>query len=265
MPSLPMPDMRALPPYAAAKIGVKFGIKRTDQARRTPWHILRGNRGFRCYFIGSVTSDFGTWLANSTQVVLAYQLAHSALTVGFVTVAQFTSPLLLGPWAGVASDRFGSRRTLIGTQVVSAMVAATLAGLNFGGLLNARVLVAGAVITGLAFTFALPARNVTVRRLVSADELKAAYAMDTVSYNLGRATAPLLTMVMVLTGTNFGWAFAANAASFFAFGVILVASPLAHDRRTGATLTHPGRISDRPQGPAHPDPAVHGGRSHHRG
>jgi MFS family permease len=221
VPSLPMPSVRTLPAYAVAQFSLKFGIKRADQARRTPWHVLKVNSGFRSYFIGSVTSDFGTWLANSAQVVLAYQLAHSVLTVGFVTVAQFTSPLLLAPWAGVAADKFGGRRTLLGTQVISAVVAAALAGLDFGGLLNAWVLVAGAMITGLAFTFALPARNVTVQRLVPADKLKPAYAMDTVSYNLGRATAPLLTMIMVLVGVNFAWAFAANAASFVAFGVIL--------------------------------------------
>ncbi len=63
--------------------------------------MLRGNSDFRWYFLGSVTSDFGTWLQNSAQVLLAYQLAHSVFTVGLVTFAQFTSPLVLGPWAGV--------------------------------------------------------------------------------------------------------------------------------------------------------------------
>jgi MFS family permease len=120
--------------------------------------MLRGNSGFRWYFIGSVTSDFGTWLQNTAQVLLAYQLAHSVLTVGLVTFAQFTSPLLLGPWAGVLADKFGGRRTLLGTQLVSAVVAATLAGLDFSGLLNIKVLVAGAILSGQAFTFALPAR-----------------------------------------------------------------------------------------------------------
>jgi MFS family permease len=189
--------------------------------RHTPWHMLRGNRGFRLYFVGSVTSDFGTWLQNTAQVMLAYQLAHSVLTVGFVTFAQFTSPLLLGPWAGVAADKFGGRRTLLFTQIISAVVAAILAGLEFAGLLNAWVLVAGAIITGLTFTFALPARNITVQRLVPANKLKPAYAMDSVSYNLGRTVAPLVTMAMSLLGISFAWAFAANAASFVAFSMIL--------------------------------------------
>lgn len=153
--------------------------------------------------------------------VLAYQLAHSVLTVGMVTFAQFTSPLVLGPWAGVATDKFGGRRTLLGTQVVSAGTAATLAVLDFAGLLNAFALITGAIITGLTFTFALPARNVTVQRLVPADKLKPAYAMDSVSYNLGRAVAPVLIMGMGLVGISFAWAFAVNAMSFIVFSLIL--------------------------------------------
>jgi MFS family permease len=214
-----IPLVRGLLAYLAAK----FGIARVDdqQGRRTPWHVLKGNSRFRWYFFGSVTSDFGTWLANTAQVVLAYQLAHSVLDVGLVTFAQFTSPLVLGPWAGVAADKFGGRRTLLGTQVVSAATAAALAALDLSGLLNVWVLVAGAWITGLAFTFALPARNVTVQRLVTPGQLKAAFAMDSVSYNIGRAVAPLVTLAIGVAGVNFAWAFAANAASFIVFGVIL--------------------------------------------
>jgi MFS family permease len=183
--------------------------------------VLRSNDDFRWYFFGSVISDFGTWLQNSAQVLIAYQLAHSVLAVGLVTFAQFTSPLLLGPWAGVATDKFGGRRTLLGTQVISASVAVTLAGLDFGGILNTWALVMGATAGGMAFKFALPARNVTVQRLVPLDKLKHAYAMDTVSYNIGRAAAPLLTIAIGMAGVTYAWAFAANAASFIAFSLIL--------------------------------------------
>ena len=217
MLSLSSLRVRMLPTFAAAQ----FGITRNDEGRRTPWHVLRGSGQFRWYFIGSVTSDFGTWLQNTAQVVLAYQLAHSVLAVGLVTFAQFTSPLLLGPWAGIVTDRFGGRRTLLGTQVVSAVAAATLACLDLAGMLTIWMLVAGGMITGLNFTFALPARNVTVSRLVPPDKLKPAFAMDSVSYNLGRAVAPLATMAMGAVGLTYAWAFAANAVSFVAFGIIL--------------------------------------------
>lgn len=198
-----------------------LGFKRDDEARHIPWSVLRANNSYRWYFLGNVISDSGTWLQNTAQVLLAYHLEHSALAVGLVTVAQFTSPLLLGPWGGVLTDRLGGRRTLLCTQVAAALTALALASLDFAGLLSESGLVAGAVISGLAFTFALPARNITVQRLVPASRLKPAYAMDTVSYNLGRATAPLLVVAVGSAGVNFAWAFAANAASFAVFSVIL--------------------------------------------
>src|SRR5215469_3388514 len=115
----------------------------------TSWWVLR-NANFRLYFYGSVVSDLGTWLQNTAQVLLAYQLAHSVFAVGLVTCAQFSSPLVLGPWAGVMADRFGGRRTLLGTQIVSALIAFCLAVLEFAHALTEWSLVAGAVASGLA-------------------------------------------------------------------------------------------------------------------
>jgi predicted MFS family arabinose efflux permease len=189
-------------------------------AQRSSWSTLR-NRNFRLYFCGSVTSDFGTWLQNTAQVLLAYNLSHSAFAVGLVTCAQFSSPLVLGPWAGVMADRFGGRRTLLATQLVSALIAFGLAALEFSHSLSEWFLVGGALASGLAFTFALPARNVTVRRLVSAEETRRAYVMDAVSYNIGRAVAPPLS-VLLIVWAGYGWVFAANGVSFIAFTATLV-------------------------------------------
>ena len=183
--------------------------------------MLRSEKNFRLYFYGSVTSDFGTWLQNTAQVLLAYRLAHSVFAVGLVTFAQFSSPLVLGPWAGVMADRFGGRRTLLGTQILSAVVSIALASLDLAGALTEWWLVGGAILSGLAFTFALPARNVTVQRLVRPEHTRPAYVMDAVSYNIGRAVAPLLTWLVGPLGNDFAWAFFANAASFTVFTAIL--------------------------------------------
>jgi MFS family permease len=195
--------------------------QRPADARANPWRVLRSNKDFRWYFCGSVTSDFGTWLQNTAQVLLAYRLAHSVLAVGLVTFAQFSSPLVLGPWAGVMADRFGGRRTLLGTQVLSGLVAVELACLDLTGALTEWWLVGGAILSGLSFTFALPARNVTVQRLVPREDTRPAYVMDAVSYNIGRAAAPLLTMAIGPTSDDFAWAFIANAVTFAVFTAVL--------------------------------------------
>ena len=91
-----------------------------------------------------MVSNFGTWLQNTAQVVLAYQLTHSVFWVGLVTSAQFTSPLMLGAWAGVLTHKFGNWRTLIITQCASMVIALTLAGLQFAHMLTRDWLVGGA-------------------------------------------------------------------------------------------------------------------------
>lgn len=204
-------------------LAARLGLAPNKVPARSPWRVL-SYPAMRQYLIGSAASDFGTWIQNTAQVLLAFRLTHSALAVGLVTCAQFSSPLVLGPWAGVMANRFGSRRTLLGTQVLSALFAGALGVLQFTGKLTEPVLIDGALAIGLCFTFALPARTVTVRTLVPENEVKAAMAMDSASYNLGRALAPVLSVaVIVLIG--FGWAFEINAISFIVFSVALLRLP----------------------------------------
>jgi MFS family permease len=179
-------------------------------------------------------------MANTAQLLLAYRLSHSVLVIGLVTCAQFSSPLLLGPWAGVMTDRHGGRRVLFVTQLLGAMCAMMMAALVLAGLINPWWLAGGAIASGLAFTLALPARNVTVRRLVRGTDVEPAFAMDSVSYNLGRAVGPPLTLALVMLcggGTSgYGWAFAANAVSFLVFAAFLLVAG------TGS----PTRVRERP-------------------
>ncbi len=203
-----------------------LGLAGSDGPKSSNWQALAHPK-FRWYFAGSVTSNFGTWLQNTAQVVLAYQLTHSVLAVGLVTSAQFTSPLLLGPWAAVLTHRMGNWRALIATQIASTLIAATLTALDFSGSLTIHWLLVCALAIGLAFTFALPAMSVMVAGLFTVNEkdrpqvIKRAMAMDSVSYNLGRALAPAIS-VLIFTTIGFGWAFLLNAASFFLFTIVLV-------------------------------------------
>ena len=210
-----------LVPQLRAALGMAGGAGPT----RTNWQVLSYPK-FRLYFTGSVISNFGTYLQNTAQVVLAYQLTHSVLTVGLVTCAQFSSSLMLGPWAAVLTHWLGPWRALISTQISSAAIAVLLTVLEFSGTLTAPWLFGCALATGLFFTFALPAMSVTVAGIFSentadrADVTKRVMAMDSVSYNLGRALAPAVG-VLIFTTIGFGWAFALNAISYLVFTVVL--------------------------------------------
>ena len=192
----------------------------TPGVRRASWHVL-GNPDFRLYFTGATASNLGTWLQSTAQVLLAWRLTHSALTVGLVVCFQFTPVLLAGPTAGTAVGRVRDlRKMLIVTQIASAGVAGTLAFLEFTSGLTVIGLAAGALALGTAYCFALPAFSVLVPSLVPQDQTGSAMAMNSVSYNIGRAVAPAIA-VLIITFAGFGPAFAANAVSFLMLAWVL--------------------------------------------
>jgi predicted MFS family arabinose efflux permease len=195
----------------------------TGVVRRSAWNAL-DYRDFRLYFTGSLVSNVGTWMQNTAQVLLVYKLTHSVFAVGVVTCAQFSGFLLLGPWAAVAARRVGGRRMLIAAQVASAGVAGYLAVQQAMDALGERTLVVCAAGLGLIFTFALPIQTELVPRLVpnAPSSIAAAMAMNSVSYNIGRAVAPVLCVFVVVTN-GFAWAFAANAISFLVCMAMLMA------------------------------------------
>ena len=210
--------------------------RRRGRRHRSAWRAL-GHRSFRYYFAGSFVSNLGTWFQNTAQALLAYQLTHSVLAVGVVTCAQFSGSLLLGPWAAVAAHRVGGKRMLVWMQFLSAAIAAGMAGLQAAGQLREQFLVAGALGLGLAFTFTLPVQTAMVPRLVPEADTEAAMAMNSVSYNAGRALAPALCVWMI-SATGYTGAFAFNAVSFVVFGGMLMATgpratPLTRPDRPG--------------------------------
>ncbi len=213
----------ALPGSQHAAVTAAAAQPKRGRGHRSAWQALR-HRSFRYYFAGSLISNLGTWLQNTAQALLAYQLTHSVLAVGIVTCAQFSGSLLLGPWAAVVAHRIGGRRMLVSMQFLSAGVAAGMAGLQAAGLLSEHLLVAGALGLGLGFTFALPVQTAMVTRLVPEADTEAAMAMNSVSYNIGRAIGPALCVWMI-GWLGFAGPFALNALSFVLFGLMLL--PLA--------------------------------------
>jgi MFS family permease len=103
-----------------------------NEPKSASWHVLKQPR-FLLHFGGSFVSNMGTWLQNTAQMLLAYQITHSAFAVGLVTSAQFSGFLVLGPWAAKLADILGSRRVLVCSLLVSAGIAGLMAYLQLHG------------------------------------------------------------------------------------------------------------------------------------
>jgi MFS family permease len=183
------------------------------------------DRNFAPYFVGNASSASGTWFQNLAASLLIYRLTHSAFLLGVLNFCNFVPVLLLAPWAGSAADRFDRRRLLLATQLGSTAISAALAGLAWAGLARVWVVIACAVLLGIGSAFAAPVSMALIGDLVPREQLDAAVALNSMTYNLARAVGPALAAVCVRT-LGIPASFAINAGSYLVLVLaLLVVSP----------------------------------------
>ena len=117
---------------------------------------------------------------------LVLQLTGSGTSVGLVTAAQFIPVLLLAPLGGVFIDRVETRRVLICTQGISAILALGLGLLTISGDVRLWMVYAIAAAGGLLQVVDNPARQLFSLQLVGPEHLTNAITLNTVNMNLSR-------------------------------------------------------------------------------
>jgi MFS family permease len=184
---------------------------------------LIGSRNFGPYFMGNAASASGTWFQNLAATLYVFEQTHSPFLLGVLQFGNFIPVLLLAPWGGSAADRFDRKRLLLGTQVLATLVSGTLALLTWDGRASVALVMTCAVLLGIISAFSAPAGMAMPADLVSRDDLPAAVALNSMTYNLARAIGPTLAGVCV---DQFGYAasFGINAGSYLllALGMLLV-------------------------------------------
>lgn len=185
-------------------------------SRRT-FASLRHHHNYRLFFFGQLTSVAGTWMQNIALAWLVVELApHSrGLALGLLTMCRFGPFTLLGLFAGVVTDRFDNRRTVIGTQSVQMVFSALLAVLTLLGHAQLWQVYGIAALTGIAVVFDAPSRQNLTFQMVGKDELPNAVALNSSLFNTARIFGPALAGVLI-AAVGSGWCFALNAVSFLA-------------------------------------------------
>jgi MFS family permease len=208
------------------------------QASLRTFASLRHHRNYRLFFAGQLTSVAGTWMQNIALAWVVVQLApHSrGLAVGVLSVCRFGPFTVLGLFAGVVTDRFDNRRTVIVTQSVQMVFSALLAALTLFGAASLWEVYAVAALTGVAVVFDAPSRQNLTFQMVGRDELPNAIALNSSLFNTARIFGPALAGILI-AAFGAGWCFAVNALSFLAVLAALLAMrvselyPLADRRR----------------------------------
>ncbi|HWQ62539.1 MAG TPA: MFS transporter [Negativicutes bacterium] len=187
--------------------------------------ILRAlqHRNFRLFFAGQGVSLMGTWMQILAMSWLVYRLTGSPFLLGAVNFFSQVPSLILGPVAGVVSDRFNRHKVIIWTQIFSMLQAATVAGLVLTESINIWQLMLLSLCLGCINAFDMPARQSFVIEMIEdRRDLSNAIALNSMLFNLARLVGPSVAGLLVaLVGE--GVCFLFNALSFLAVIASLVA------------------------------------------
>jgi MFS family permease len=188
----------------------------------TSFRALR-SRNYRLFFAGQTTSLIGTWMTRLATSWLVYRLTGSAVLLGTVSFCGQVPMFFLAPIAGVWVDRWDRRRTLVLTQILSALQSLALAGLTLAGVIRIWHIVALALAQGVINAIDMPARQSFVIQMVERrEDLPNAIALNSSMVNASRLIGPALAGV-VIGAIGEGWCFLLDGVSYIAVIASLLA------------------------------------------
>jgi MFS family permease len=188
------------------------------------WRSLR-HRNYRLYLAGQLISVCGTWMQQVAQSWLIYRLTGSATLLGLIGFATQIPVFALGAIGGVVSDRYSSHRVALWTQAAALVQAIILATLTLMGWIQPLHIILLGVVLGVVNAFDMPARQALVYRLVAAEDLPNAVALNSSMINAARIIGPGLAGLIVAE-LGEGACFLINSASYLAVIVALFAMKL---------------------------------------
>ena len=175
------------------------------------------HRNFRLIWIGLLLSMIGSTMQNAAllwHVSLLVTPEKKGLALGLVGLVKVIPIVAFSMISGVVADAWNRRRLMLFTQTGSALVAAGLAFIAFRGITAVWMVYALAGLGAAVGAFDLPARQALVPTLVPREHLPNAISLNTIMFQTASVVGPSIGGVLI-AASGVGWAYAANAVSFF--------------------------------------------------
>ena len=182
----------------------------TDASARDTVRVLFDRNMFP-YLLGNTMSGIGTWFQTLGQSILIYRLTGSTFLLGVLGFSQLAAVFVLAPWTGSVADRFDRRHVIVVSESAAVVVMATLTAMAALGHARTEVLLVFALALGVRVAYSSPSGMSLVPTLVEGRYFATALALNSVTFNLGRAVGPVAAAGVIATlGTT--WSFGIAAA-----------------------------------------------------
>ena len=199
--------------------------------------------GVRLWFAGQTLSFMGNWAQTVAQATLVNRLNGTGRMLGLIAMVQFGPVLLLGPYGGVLADRLDRRRASIFTNVALGIATGSLGVLTVTCHIRLWHVFAVAACMGVLNSLDHPLRQTMVHDLVGPEHIANAVSLQAVMNNVARVSGPALAALLI-SSIGIGWSFVANAATFVAMVVALMALRVQMTGSHAKVNTHDARLRE---------------------
>jgi MFS family permease len=184
------------------------------------------HRNYRLFFTGQIVSLMGSWMQNTAQPWLVYDLTHSKLLLGVVSFCSTVPVFFITPFGGMVADRVDRRKFLLVTQSAAMLQATALAVLTLMHLVQVWEIICLALTMGVINAFDVPTRQSMTLDMVGREDLRHAISLNSMMFNAARVVGPSLAGALIAV-VGEGICFALNAVSFGAVLMSLLQMRLA--------------------------------------
>ena len=239
-----MPQKKGQPTRALATVPEEV----TGQPRRVVLkHLLWSrtfaslrHRNFRLFFAGQLISLIGTWMQNTAQGWLVYQLTGSKILLGVVAAVGSTPMMLFSTWGGSVADRHSKRQIVLCTQAAMMVFAFVFAGLVWSDRIHTWHIMVLAAMGGFALAFDMPARQAFMVEMTSREDLVNTISLNSSIVNGARVVGPAVAGLL-MARVGIAACFFLNGLSFVAVivGLLLMRlPPFVPPRRPASAWAH---------------------------
>ena len=141
------------------------------------------------------------------------QMGSEAFGLGLLGLARVIPVFLFALFGGVLADALDRRAVMIGTHIVSALLAGSLALLTLSDQIDIRAIYLLTALGAAAIAFDFPARQSIVANLVEARDLSNAISLNLLVMQVATIVGPAVAGIL-LAKFNTGLVYCANAVVF---------------------------------------------------
>lgn len=156
---------------------------------------LLKQRDFRFAWFGGFFALTGDWMLFIALPIYLYELTGSALTTSALFAVRLVPAIALASLAGAYVDRWDRRRTLVIANLAQIAAVVPLVAITSPG--TVWIAFPSAFALSVLLRFVGPAEHALLPRLVTADELPTANALNALNNNLARLTGPAIGGVVM--------------------------------------------------------------------